>query len=111
MLQEYPEINDASAIALFWYYRNQLFFDQNLDRDPKCMLVQYEPLVQSPDRFGSALARFCGIAPNPALWRDIFCSSLRRQPPPDLDPEIRTLVNEMHDRLVKIWNDRNNIET
>ena len=43
-----PQMHAHDAAALFWYARNQLFFDLELPGSPAVMLCQYEHLVQQP---------------------------------------------------------------
>ncbi len=45
-----PAMNDASALGLFWFYRNQLFFDQGFEADRRVALVRYDSLVGAPAR-------------------------------------------------------------
>jgi len=94
-----PKLDDASATALFWFYRNQLFFDQGLDQDPRVGLVRYEALVNEPETI-TALALFCNVSTNPRMFRLLRASSIRKQAEPRIDPQIRALCDDMHGRLL-----------
>lgn len=41
-------MDEYDAAALYWFVRNRLFFDLQLDRDPRVMLCRYEALAQHP---------------------------------------------------------------
>ena len=93
-----PDIDAEAAQALFYYYRNQLFFDQGLERDPRVMLVDYDRLIADPPRAVARIAAFVGI---PAAARMIALPKgggrkVRRF---DLSPAVRELVDGMHTRL------------
>jgi hypothetical protein len=97
-----PEMNDASALALFWYYRNQLLFDQRLDEDPRFLVLRYESLVQDPEGYGALIARFAGVGFMPSMVNFVFSDSVRKRPSPGIDPPIRSLCDGMLDRLTRL---------
>jgi hypothetical protein len=41
-------MNPYDAAALFWYARNSHFFRQDLDREPRVLLVEYDAFVRAP---------------------------------------------------------------
>ena len=43
-----PDMTSWDAMAIFWYLRNRIYFDQKLDRRPEVMPVRYEALVTDP---------------------------------------------------------------
>lgn len=86
-----PQINDASAVALFWYFRNILFFEQAFEDNQNVMPIRYESLVTEPRANFARVFEFLGIAYAPRLTRTVFASSIRKNPVPDIDPEIRSL--------------------
>jgi len=98
-----PAMNNASALALFWYYRNQLIFDQSLHDDNRCKLVFYDDLVGLPETCGRNLAEFSGLVPDSRLWSGFHWSSVRRRPPPDIAPEIRRLNDQMLEKLLHAY--------
>jgi hypothetical protein len=98
-----PEMNDASALAVFWHYRNQLYFDQGLDRDPRVMLLQYESMVTEPEEYVCGIAQFLGVRPTKAMIGIISPASVRKRPPPDIAPDVRALCEAMYRRLVAVW--------
>jgi len=93
------KMNDASANALFWYYRNQLFFDQELDRDARVLAVEYERLVQAPRAEVNRIAAFTGIRSTTRM-RDVpHTESVGRDAPPTIEAEVRALCEAMQERL------------
>ncbi|MCA1682459.1 MAG: sulfotransferase [Actinobacteria bacterium] len=95
-----PEtMTPASGAALFWYLRNSLFFDLELDRRPDVALMSYDRFVTEPERFMAGLCDFTGIR-----YRHDMVSGIARQPPPtpkqlEIDPEIATLCGDLQRRL------------
>jgi hypothetical protein len=104
LIQRYyhRDMNDASALALFWYYRNQLLFDQRLDNDPRLLVMRYESLVQDPERYGAIVARFVNVRFTRSMADFIFSNSVRKRSPPDIEPPIRGLCDEMLARLARL---------
>ncbi len=96
-----PGMNDASAQALFYVYRNQLFFDQGLDADPRAMALDYDALVADPARGVARLAEFAGIAVTERMARVPNAGTARRRSAPDVLPHIAALAQAMHERLLK----------
>jgi hypothetical protein len=93
------DMNFVSANALFWYYRNQLFFDQHMDRDPRVLPIQYEELVTSPEAVVARIADFVGIRSTKRMWRIPHSGSMGKSAAPDIAPDIRDLCESMQKRL------------
>jgi hypothetical protein len=94
-----PDMTDASAQALTYYYRHQLFYDQCLDRDPRVLLMSYEDLISAPVRNVETIARFSSIPCTSRMQRHIHGLSIRRASAPDISADIRGLVAEMYEKL------------
>jgi hypothetical protein len=92
-------LSNASACALFWYFRNILFFEQALDEHPRVRLVRYEQLVQRQHEVFNDLFEFLGIAYTPRISRKVVASSVRRSLPPEIDPPIRQVCDELSARI------------
>ena len=105
MVQEHhhPELNDASALGIFWVYRNQLYFDQGLDRSDDSLLMSYEWLVMNPEEGTRALCTFLGLKPSAAMWELMSSSSIGKDKKPDIEEPVRRLCIDMHERLNKAW--------
>lgn len=105
MLEEHyrPDMNDASANALFWLYRNQLFFDQGLPENPAAYMVRYESIVAQPQPYVRELADVLGIRCNPAMIKVLHAGSVKRAAPPPIDEDVQALCEEMLGRLNAAW--------
>ena len=56
-----PGRHEAEGAAMMWFYRNALFFEQQLAADPRVRVVFYEDLVQHPMREVAAVYDFLGL--------------------------------------------------
>ncbi len=93
------DLDDNAAQALFWYYRNQLFFDQKFDKDDRVLLIKYEPFVTEPLNFLDRIVSFIKLEAEPALVKSVHSSSIRKNEPPEIPANIITLCDGMRDRL------------
>jgi sulfotransferase family protein len=87
----HPQMSEASAAALIWYFRNVLFFQQGFDSDRRVRLVSYEALVQSPQEECAAVFHFLALPYSAWITRGIFASSIRHQPVPGIEPAVAEL--------------------
>jgi len=94
-----PEMNDASALALFWCYRNQLLFDQGLEKDPDTLVLRYESLVTEPAATFRRLCDHIGLDYSPNLHALIHARSISKQAAPEIDPAIEEHCRVMFARL------------
>jgi hypothetical protein len=94
-----PGLSAASATALFWCYRNQLFFDQRLDEDPRVFTILYDEAVRAPDLVARRVASQLGIRSTPRMERVARLQDIANL---DLDiaADIRRLCEDMQDRLI-----------
>lgn len=94
------DLNEPSAAALMWYYRNILFFEQGLDHDPRVKCLFYEQLVSSPQVILRDIFDFLGIPDwSPWISRHVHARSIRKSPKTDVTPEIQTLCNALTQRF------------
>ncbi len=94
-----PGIDDASAVALFWYMRNVLFFEMGFDRDTNVALTLYDALVTEPNEELRSVFEFLGLEYSSYVSRHVFASSIRRKPPPGIDPAIDKLCAQLLERF------------
>jgi hypothetical protein len=92
-------MSDASANALFWYYRNQLLFDRRLERDHRVVVVRYEDLAHQPHATLDRLCSFLGVDRTERMVRVVRPESAKRGAELDILPEIRALCEGMLARL------------
>ncbi len=105
----HPAMNDASAVALFWYFRNMLLFEQSLDMDSRVLCLRYEGLVEDPNKQFRRLFEFIELPYEPRFVRDVFPTSIRKDCPPDIEPSIREVCDSLtsrFDALFPDWNRR-----
>ena len=95
-----PDIPAEAAQALFYFYRNQLFFDQKFAHDERALLVDYDALVADPSGQIARIAAFAGIAATPRMIALPKAPGGKERPPIALPPAIRVLADEMHARLL-----------
>jgi hypothetical protein len=96
-----PDLTDASVTALFWCYRNQLYFDQKLDHDARVSTLFYDEAVRSPEAVVRRVALPLSIRPTARMER-----IARAQATPnlslDIDPRIRELCIAMQRTLLDV---------
>jgi len=101
ILQYFSEdMNPYDAAVLFWYARNSLFFDLELDQDSRVMMCKYEDLIASPEtslhKIYAALGQFF---PGEAISKEINSESLGKGKEVKLSPGVENLAKEMLGRL------------
>jgi len=95
------ELTRPSASGLFWYWRNMTFFDQRLDSDPRVLPVHYDKLVMDPRSGFRDIFKFLGIPFDEKLAGLVSSRSVGKDARPKLDPRIKSLCDEMQERLSK----------
>jgi len=93
------KLSNEAAIALFWWYRHQLFFDQAFDRDERCVLVNYESMVSNPKALGEEICGRLEVSFSPAMIAHVHPRSVKKHDPPDLPDDIKAMCEEMLQRL------------
>jgi hypothetical protein len=90
-------LTPLDAAALFWWARNQLYFEQHLARDERIRIIRYERACNCPEEVVEALSAYVGIA----LPKDSIASKMRPQHNEreslDFHPEVDRLCREMWD--------------
>ena len=88
------------AAALFWYARNQLYFDQELMRDDRVIAVEYERFVNDPANTMRRIYDLCDRRyPGDFLIEEVRTGSVSKGKDVDLSPGIDALCSEMLARL------------
>ncbi|WP_324780155.1 sulfotransferase family protein [Thiobacillus sedimenti] len=91
-----PDASEAEGAAIMWFYRNAIFFEQQLAADPRVRVVFYESLVQQPMREVAAVYDFLGLSGfNAAIAARIHARSVRHRSPPDISPAVAGLCDEL----------------
>lgn len=92
-------LTEHDGAALHWYCRNQLYFELELDSDPRVELVRYEDLVREPEVYVRRAFEFAGCRFRSRWAEDVFESSVGKQPTPPLSEPVRRLCDSMRQRL------------
>lgn len=93
------DLSKEDYACLYWYLRNQLYFDLNLHDDPRALIVQYEDTVLNRERGLRRILDFLGLPYDPATIEDIFSSSVSKHPWPGVDPAIQQVCDHLQHRL------------
>ncbi|MEM7501105.1 MAG: sulfotransferase domain-containing protein [Pseudomonadota bacterium] len=94
-------LSDASARALIWYVRNDLYFQQELHANSSVWLTNYEDLVGDPEACLSQIFSFIDLQFRPAFVKHVSTKSIRKNPAPEVDEQIAELCADMKARLDK----------
>lgn len=92
-------LDDESGSALFWYLRNSLFFDEDLDSRDDVMLVKYEWLVSDPGPHWAKVLDFLGMSSRPEVVEREGIRPAVARDPLEIDPRVRALCDELGARL------------
>lgn len=97
----HPGASEAEGAAIMWFYRNVLFFEQQLDADARVRVVFYEDLVQHPMDVVAAVYDFAGLSGfSAAIARRIHARSVKHHSLPDISPEVASLCDGLLSRFV-----------
>ena len=93
------DLSFESGGALFWLFINRLFFDLGLDQHDRARLVEYNALVTDPGREFGQITEFLGLSFDPRITRGVYASSVRRNPAPEIDPQLQRDCEELWQRI------------
>jgi len=94
-------LTHESAVALFWFVRNRLYFDQGLDGDDRVRVMFYEAFVQDPKRYGAAMLQWAGVQPTNFALKKVTPSSIGRYDSPSIDPDIAERCSALYTRFAR----------
>jgi len=105
VLEHFSEdMNPYDAAALFWFVRNNLFFELRLDENPNVMMCRYEDLVMNPLEIINKIYEFIGHNfPGQKMVSEIYSLSLGKGRRVELSPEIDLLCKEFLEKLDKVY--------
>ena len=91
-----PDASEAEGAAIMWFYRNALFFEQQLAADARVRVVFYEDLVQQPMREVAAVYDFLGLHGfSRGVAGRIHARSVKHRDPSDISPAVSMLCDEL----------------
>tara|TARA_R110001592_G_scaffold362126_2_gene675069 strand:- start:604 stop:996 length:393 start_codon:yes stop_codon:yes gene_type:complete len=94
------DLSAADCAALFWYARNILFFEQELDKNSSSYLWNYENLISSPSMIFNALLddlRF--DKPTKNILSDVYDDSVNKASNLTLHKDIEALCDALYQKL------------
>lgn len=94
-----PYLSPESAAALYWLFYNSLYYDLGLAQDSRVKLIGYEPLVNNAGQEIKEACEFLDLKFEPRMSADIFATSVGRDDPPDMDPDIQSACEALWQRL------------
>jgi hypothetical protein len=89
-------LTPLDAAALFWWSRNQLYFDQRLWEDDRIRILRYERACNQPDEVIRSLSDHIGVTLPPGS----IAPRVRAQPFP---PDTGTLDADVEAHCRKLW--------
>ena len=91
------KLTPFDAAALFWWTRNQLYFDQRLWEDDRIRILRYERACNQPDEVIRSLSDHIGVALPPGS----IAARVKEQPfhpeTEELDPDVERLCMRLWD--------------
>jgi hypothetical protein len=93
------DLTNEDGACLYWYMRNQLYFDLNLHMDPRVLIVQYEDTVLNKEKAFRRILGFLGFSYDPTIMDGIFATSVGKHPWLGIDPRIQEVCNILKERL------------
>jgi hypothetical protein len=93
-------MNPNDAAALFWFARNQLYYDLELAAHGSVMLCRYEHLAMDPSALMRRVYGFAGAeCPDLSHTRQVHSGSVSKGKSLELLPEVRALCEQLQARL------------
>jgi hypothetical protein len=103
------DMDPYDAAALFWYVRNNFFFELNLDRNPKVIMCKYEDLVSNPVEVVVGIYDSLGHSfQEEKIVTQVYTTSMGTGRSIELSPEIDLLCRDMWNRLNEVYQTKTN---
>lgn len=96
--QHYSEaMSPYNAAALFWFARNQLFYELHLDQNSRVLMVRYEDLSANPGETIERIYQFLGFncLEKVKLVQEVKTTSVGRGHSIELSPAIEQLCSKL----------------
>lgn len=92
-------LSPLDAAALFWWARNQLYFQQRLQTDERIRIIRYERACNHPEALALALSRYVEVELPPHSIASRVRPDSGAARGPVLHPEVQRLCRETWDRF------------
>ncbi len=96
------ELNRESAAALIWYFRNILYFEQNLEKGSRVKLIKYESMVSHPEKDFRRIFDFLELRFKPSFIDKVSDHSVRKNELPPIRPDIQKLNENLLERFESV---------
>lgn len=93
------DLSVEEGACLYWYLRNHLYFELNLDMDPRALLIQYEDTVMNKEKAFRKIFDFLGFPFDSVVVENVFASSVGKNPCPGINPAIQAVCDALKERL------------
>jgi hypothetical protein len=103
---DYSSMSPYTAAGLFWYIRNSLFFEQELQNNSRVIPVAYEDLVANPAKIIGGLCRALNCEFSDHLVRGIHSKSVglsESRLAPDVEDLCAGMYQRIHEVQVERW--------
>jgi hypothetical protein len=93
-------LSPIDLACLFWYLRNILYFEQNLDKEAHVTLWKYEAFVNTPTKLlNNILSNLDLPEQHKELSRHIYSSSINSSSKIEIHPKIEKLCEGLYSKL------------
>jgi hypothetical protein len=100
------DMNAYDAAVLFWYARNSLFFDLELDNSPDVFICKYKDLVMQPGRMMRGIyAKVRQPYPGDGIVSEVHSQSFGKGKELKLSEEVEELAEMMLSRLNMVYDE------
>ncbi len=106
----WQNFSDYDFACLVWWTRNRLFFEQDLDKEKRVLLLRYEKLVTAPRESLPEVTKFIGVPFCRQMTRYIHARSVSRHSPPKLNPSVQKLCDELTASFNVLTSEENSIK-
>lgn len=107
VIQHFSEqMSPYDAAALFWFVRNQLFYELQLDHNSRVLMCRYEDLVTQPNQVMQNIYQFVGAHYGDGNSWEVHSNSVQKGYSVQLLPEIEELCNDLLMKLDNTYRDQ-----
>lgn len=113
VLEHFSEDMPAQdAAALYWYVRNRLFFELQLDQHPDVYICKYESLVLNPLSTMQKIYQFLGCDfAGEDIVSDVHSKSIKKGHDLSISPSIDLLCQLLQERMDTTWEAANGFKS
>jgi len=91
----WQDFSDYDFACLVWWARNRLYFEQNLEKESRVLLMRYEKMVKNPEESLKEITAFIGIPFSKQMTRYIHARSISRFSYPEISTPVRNMCDDL----------------